>query len=500
MVDDRPWRDRDRLAALLQSWRNDLVGRTLFRAEGGPGWTGLLLDGDQRPGVYLFARPGACLLLDHHGRLPAPLPDALQRNQHTPLATHLRGCRLTAVGLLPADAVVALAWQVDGRQERCTLLHQLFGPRGNTVLLDAHARLLWALHRPVHSVLTQLPPVATWETGDQALPAADTAGERFDTAALQFLARNLETELHDRLNRALRHRSESAERLVANLTRDFAAADHRADYRRDAETLAVYLRALRPGLAEIELPAPHDGRRRRIALDPALDGPANVERYFRRARKADRGHALIEQRLADARSAATELTAMQAELEALVTALPAAVGPAARGPEPTLTAPRLAALLAWRTDHKELLGDLSGRAPAKRGARSPEEPTRPFRRYLIEGRWEVWIGRNAAENDKLTHRTAALRDLWFHAQSVGGSHVILRTGGQPEQVPRRVVEKAAALAALHSKDRHAGTVPVIWTERRYVRKPRKSPLGTATCLRHQSLFAEPTLPPDAEPI
>ena len=30
MVDDRPWRDRDRLAALLQSWRNDLVGRGLF--------------------------------------------------------------------------------------------------------------------------------------------------------------------------------------------------------------------------------------------------------------------------------------------------------------------------------------------------------------------------------------------------------------------------------------------------------------------------------------
>ena len=332
------------------------------------------------------------------------------------------------------------------------------------------------------------------------MPTADGNGERFDTAALQFLARNLETELHDRLNRALRHRSERAERLVANLTRDFAVADHRADYRRDAETLAVHLHELRSGLAEVELPAPHDGRRRRIALDPALNGPANMARYFRRARKADRGHALIEQRLTDARTAAKKLTALQAELATLVTALPAAVGSAARESEPILTAPRLAALLAWRTDHQELTGDLSGRTSARRGGRSPDEPARPFRRYLIAGRWEVWIGRNAGENDKLTHRTAALRDLWFHAQSAGGSHVILRTGGRPDLVPRRIVEQAAALAALHSKDRHAGTVPVIWTERRYVRKPRKSPLGTATCLRHQSLFVEPTLPPDAEPI
>ena len=514
MVDDRPWRDRNQLTALLQRWRRDLVGRTLFRTEGGPGWTGLWLDGDDRPGIYLFARPGACLLLDHRGRLPAPLPDALQRSYPTPLAPHLRGCRLTGVGLLLDDAVVALDWQVDGNQERRTLLHQLFGPRGNTVLLDARARLLWALHRPLHSVLTQPPPAATWETGDRPLPAADGTGGRFGAAALQFLARNLETELHDRLSRALRQRSERAERLVANLTRDFATADHRADFRRDAETLAVHLHELQSGLAEVELPAPHDGQRRRIALDPALSGPANMERYFRRARKADRGHALIGQRLADARTTATALTAIQTELEALITDLPAAVGPAPQDPEPTpqeppptqqeprppLAAPRLQALLALRASYQELLGDLSRKAPAKRGARSPDEPTRPFRRYLIEGRWEVWIGRNAAENDQLTHRAAALRDLWFHAQSVGGSHVILRTGGKPEQVPRRVLEKAAALAALHSKDRHAGMVPVIWTERRYVRKPRKSPLGRAVCLRHESLFAEPTLPPDAEPI
>jgi predicted ribosome quality control (RQC) complex YloA/Tae2 family protein len=501
-MDDRPWRDRDQLAALVQSWRADLVGRALFRVDGGPGWSNLLLDGDDRPGIYLGARTGANLLFDWPGPLPPPLPAALQRNPLPALADRLRGCRLTGVGLLPRDAVVAFAWRSDDDPPTVlTLQHQLFGPRGNVVLLDGHARLLWALHRPVHTVLTAL-PAGAWAAGP-AQSASAGVRSAFRFAGIRYLARNLETAWHDRLHRALRRRKESAERLTTNLGRDFAAADRRADDRRDAETLAVHLHALRPGLSEVELPDPRDGRPRRIALDPALDAAANMERLFRRARKADRGHALIAERLAAAKAAGAALAAQQAELGAIVADRPPATielsDSAAAVDVPRLAAPRLAALVAWSEDRPELLGGPVG-APRRRRARAPDEPARPFRRYLIDGRWEVWIGRSAAENDQLTHRAAALRDLWFHAQAAGGSHVILRTDGKPEQVPRRVLAKAAALAALHSKDRHAGTVPVIWTERRYVRKPRKAPPGTAVCLRHESLFAEPALPPGAEPI
>ena len=85
------------------------------------------------------------------------------------------------------------------------------------------------------------------------------------------------------------------------------------------------------------------------------------------------------------------------------------------------------------------------------------------------------------------------------AQGVPGSHVILRTAGRPEQVPRTILEKAAALAALHSKARHSGLVPVIHTERRYVRKPRKAAAGTAVTLRDKSVFVEPGIAPGVEP-
>ena len=47
------------------------------------------------------------------------------------------------------------------------------------------------------------------------------------------------------------------------------------------------------------------------------------------------------------------------------------------------------------------------------------------------------------------------------------------------------------LAALHSRARTSGTVPVDWTRRRYVRKPRRAPPGRVVADRLRTLFVEP---------
>ena len=43
----------------------------------------------------------------------------------------------------------------------------------------------------------------------------------------------------------------------------------------------------------------------------------------------------------------------------------------------------------------------------------------------------ILVGRNNRQNDNLTFRTAAPTDLWFHAQNIPGSHVILKAEGNP---------------------------------------------------------------------
>jgi predicted ribosome quality control (RQC) complex YloA/Tae2 family protein len=44
---------------------------------------------------------------------------------------------------------------------------------------------------------------------------------------------------------------------------------------------------------------------------------------------------------------------------------------------------------------------------------------------------------------------------------------------------------------VQSKARTSGVVPVDWTRRKYVRKPRKAPPGRVTIERAKTLFVEP---------
>jgi predicted ribosome quality control (RQC) complex YloA/Tae2 family protein len=351
------------------------------------------------------------------------------------------------------------------------LIHQLFGARGNTVLLDEKARLLWGHHRPPHSLLGAVPGADVWSHGR---PRED--GNELSDAALGHLTDRLLDHTFRETRGRLERRRKSARRLEANLSRDLDRADQGELYRRKAETLAVHLHEITPGAELVELTDPRDGKLLEIVLDPALPPAANMDAWFRRARKADKGRDIIARRLSAARSTVAKLDTAAADLQEIK----AGSAPASD---------RLGRLQVWRSDHADLVAPKQARGA--QGRYGPEEPARPFRRYLVDGRWEVWIGRNNRENDELTHRTAHSRDIWLHAQGVPGSHVILRTGGQPEQVPRSVLEKAAALAALNSRARHSELVPVIYTQQRYVRKPRKAPPGTAVCLREKSLFARP---------
>lgn len=58
----------------------------------------------------------------------------------------------------------------------------------------------------------------------------------------------------------------------------------------------------------------------------------------------------------------------------------------------------------------------------------------------------IIYGRNAVENEKVTFQHGEPDDLWFHAQGVPGSHVILKGPATPE-----CIRLAANLALARSK-------------------------------------------------
>jgi len=97
---------------------------------------------------------------------------------------------------------------------------------------------------------------------------------------------------------------------------------------------------------------------------------------------------------------------------------------------------------------------------------------RGYRTEIVDG-FEVLVGKGDAANDALTFDVAEPRDFWLHVAGPAGSHVVVRNPDALEELPRSVLERAAALAAWHSKARgRRGKVEVHVCRVADVSKPR----------------------------
>ena len=95
-------------------------------------------------------------------------------------------------------------------------------------------------------------------------------------------------------------------------------------------------------------------------------------------------------------------------------------------------------------------------------------------------------GKTNYQNDRLT-RQARPDDVWLHTQKIHGSHVIV----SGENITQDVLLHAAAIAAYYSKARLADNVPVDYTLRKFVYKPRGSAPGKAIYTDYKTLFVTP---------
>ena len=86
-------------------------------------------------------------------------------------------------------------------------------------------------------------------------------------------------------------------------------------------------------------------------------------------------------------------------------------------------------------------------------------------------------GKNQKANHQLLSQVAAPFDLWFHAEGGPGAHVILKRDYAAQEVPRRTMEQAAALAGLASWQRDAGKAGVLCALVKDVRKIKGAALG-----------------------
>lgn len=92
--------------------------------------------------------------------------------------------------------------------------------------------------------------------------------------------------------------------------------------------------------------------------------------------------------------------------------------------------------------------------------------------------FEILVGKGDSDNDVLTFSIADPGDFWLHVAGFSGSHVIIRNPAGLQDPPRQVLDRAATLAAWHSKARGSrGKIDVHYCKVADVRKPRGAPAG-----------------------
>jgi predicted ribosome quality control (RQC) complex YloA/Tae2 family protein len=129
-----------------------------------------------------------------------------------------------------------------------------------------------------------------------------------------------------------------------------------------------------------------------------------------------------------------------------------------------------------------------------------DEMKNKFKRYIIDGKYLVFVGKDSQNNDLLTVKFAKQNDYWFHSRGVPGSHVVLRNENTKENMPKNILKKAAALAAFHSKAKTAGLTPVSYCQKKYVVKKKGMEAGKVALLKEEVLLVRPEIPQGCEYI
>ena len=304
------------------------------------------------------------------------------------------------------------------------------------------------------------------EWGDQPYPAELPGyGHRTSETLLEAIegvrrADGAEVSLTpSRWTNALEGSLRAARKKRGKLERELGATPDPKTLRVQGDMLLAHLHLVRKGAADVTLPG-FEGTSETIVLDPALSPQGNAERFYDRAGRAERARARLPALIREAESRVAELSKLLDRVQ------------------------------AGEASTDEIREVLPESGTGGRGTTSGAGPTLPYRRYWTSGGLEVRVGRGSKANDQLTFKHCAPNDIWLHARHSAGAHVVLRWT-RAEKPPARDLEQAANLAALHSKARTSGSVPVDWTRRKYVRKPRKAPPGSVQLDRAKTLFVAP---------
>ncbi|MEI5906114.1 NFACT RNA binding domain-containing protein [Bacillus spongiae] len=296
--------------------------------------------------------------------------------------------------------------------------------------------------------------------------AFTTLSDMLDRFFYQKAARDrVKQQAHD-LERFLKNEREKNMSKIKKLEKTLHDAQQANDFQLRGELLTANLFAVSKGMTSVEVVNYYDnnGETLEIELNPLKSPSENAQRYFTKYQKAKNALEIVKEQI---NKAEEEIKYFDILIQQIESASPKDV----------------------EEMREELVeeGYLRFKSEAKKKKKVNGKPQ--LEEFLSTDGDLIYVGKNNKQNDYLTNRFANKNDIWLHTKDIPGSHVVIKNPA-PSDV---TIQEAAVLAAYNSKGRESSSVPVDYTQIRYVKKPNGAKPGFVIYDHQQTVYVTPNI-------
>lgn len=253
------------------------------------------------------------------------------------------------------------------------------------------------------------------------------------------------------------------------LNKDLETMEEAEKYKLWAELLTANIYRLEKGQTEIALENYYDPNWSQIVipLDPQLTPSAMIQSYYK---KYNKGKARVNYALAELEKLNLEVTYLDTVLD---------------------TVERSSSVEDLEEVEEELRKEGYIKEKTLKRDQKNTGISKPWKILSPLG-YTIYIGRNNQQNDYLTIKIAQPEDWWFHTKDIPGSHIVVKLQ-DGQNLPAQALEDASQLAVFFSKGKDSSKVPVDYTQRKNIRKPKGSKPGMVIYEGQQTLYITPDL-------